>query len=455
MPVEHAALWRDLDRRIAGQVITPNDAGYDQARAVPNARYGSARPHAVVQCAHARDVAATLRALHGAGMVVSIRSGGHCFAGRSSSGDVIVDVSRLKSITVTGNTVRVGAGVRLGDLYAPLAAHGRAIVGGNGSTVGVSGLTLGGGLGILGRRHGLTCDTLREAEVVLAGGQLVNCSNEQMPDLFWALRGAGGGRFGVVTSLTLQTVNAPAMTAFEIRWSYRHAARVLDAWQAFAPDVARDVAASLLLTAPANPAVEPAVTVAGTMAADDTTTRGALRPLIAAIDSAPSAQDYTFTDFRTIKRRLEPADINLDHRTYIRSQFHDQPLPADTVDALVSNIAVARQPGHVRELDFTPWAGAYGDVAPDATAFPHRHDRFLLKHSVAVPIGLPTRADAPAQAWLADSFGATATAGTGRVYPNFPDPELARSSDAYFASNLPRLRAIQTRYDPDRRFDAL
>ena len=128
------------------------------------------------------------------------------------------------------------AGVRLGDLYDELAEHGLTIPAGCGSSVGIAGLTLGGGLGILGRKHGLTCDHLLRAQVVLADGRVVECDEHHDGELFWALRGAGGGHFGVVTSLVFRTIPAPATTVFHLVWPPAAAAAVVRAWQAYAPE---------------------------------------------------------------------------------------------------------------------------------------------------------------------------------------------------------------------------
>ena len=122
----------------------------------------------------------------------------------------------MDEITLDGELATIGAGARLGNIYDALAAHGRTIVAGCGPTVGISGLLLGGGIGILGRRHGLTCDQLVSAQVVLADGRIVECDDNHHPDLFWALRGAGGARFGVVTRFTVKTLPAERTTVFDI-----------------------------------------------------------------------------------------------------------------------------------------------------------------------------------------------------------------------------------------------
>src|SRR6185436_5258535 len=136
--------------------------------------------------------------------------------GRSSTTDVLIDVGPMRTVEVQDGLVAVGAGTLLCDLYDALAPHGRTVAAGCGPHVGIAGLTLGGGLGILGRLHGLLCDSLLEADVVLAGGRLVTCDALREPDLFWALRGAGGCSFGVVTSLTFATLPARAGTGFRL-----------------------------------------------------------------------------------------------------------------------------------------------------------------------------------------------------------------------------------------------
>ena len=228
--------WRALQDAIAGDVILPGSSGYDEARRPAIARFHDIRPQAVVRCRTATDVAEAIWCAGRYGLRVAPRSGGHCFAGRSSTAGIVIDVSPMDSVSVADGVMTVGAGARLGGVYDALDAHGLTIAAGCGPTVGIAGLTLGGGLGILGRTHGLTSDQLLGAQVVLADGRIVDCDEDRDEGLFWALRGAGGGMFGVVTSLVFRTVPAPATTIFQLFWEHTHAAAVIDAWQAWAPD---------------------------------------------------------------------------------------------------------------------------------------------------------------------------------------------------------------------------
>jgi FAD/FMN-containing dehydrogenase len=173
---------------VSGEVLVAGSAGYEAARGSQVARFDDVRPYAMVRCRVPEDVAQALAFARQEGLSVALRSGGHCFAGRSSSTGVVIDVSAMNEVSVSEDTVTVGAGARVADVYDAVAAHDLTIAAGCGPTVGIAGLTLGGGLGILGRSHGLTADQL------LADGRVVDCDEHRHGDLFWALRGAGGGQ---------------------------------------------------------------------------------------------------------------------------------------------------------------------------------------------------------------------------------------------------------------------
>ena len=156
-----AADWSELQETIAGEVVLPDAPEYDAVRKPAMFRFHDVRPQAVVRCHTDADVGNVIGFAKRFGLRTAVRSGGHCFAGRSSTDGVVIDVSPMRSVTVTDGAVTVGAGTRLGELYDALDRHGLTIAAGCGPTVGIAGLTLGGGLGILGRRYGLTCDQLR------------------------------------------------------------------------------------------------------------------------------------------------------------------------------------------------------------------------------------------------------------------------------------------------------
>src|SRR6266536_4020667 len=243
-----------LARALDGDLLTPASPGYDAARRPAMARYRDVRPVAIVQCASVPDVVSTINHARDTGTRLVPRGGGHCFAGRSSTEGLLLDLGRLSAITVgTDELTTIGAGARLAQVYDVLHEHARTIPAGCGPTVGIAGLTLGGGLGMLGRAHGLTCDALVGARVVLADGRIVDCDSDHEPELFWALRGAGGGQFGVVTSLAFDAVPEPDTTRFELTWPAADATAVIAAWQDWAPDAPDDLSANLKLVAANGP----------------------------------------------------------------------------------------------------------------------------------------------------------------------------------------------------------
>jgi FAD/FMN-containing dehydrogenase len=447
--------WGALERAVDGQVHRPGSPGYEEARRPALDQFASVRPAAVVACRGEGDVAEVVRFAAATGLRAVPRSGGHCFAGRSSTEGIVIDVGPLDGVVLDGGRARIGAGTRLGRVYEVLAAELLAIPAGCGPTVGVAGLALGGGLGILGRRHGLTSDRLVAARIVLAGGRVLATDAEHEPDLFWALRGAGGGQFGVVTELTFDPVPAPAATVFALDWPLRDAGAVARAWQAWAPAEPEEVAASLLVVPPADPE-EPAVRVFGAVLAAEAEARARLAGLVDAAGADPMTAVARHAGLRDAKALLDGLDAPgralgaapppaAPVWRQSASEFFARPMPPEGHDALLAHLAGARV--HAK-LDFMPWGGAYTRTPAGATAFPHRDAAFLLKHEVAAPLDASPGARARAREWLARSAALVAPWGTGGAYVNFPDPALADPLRAYHGANLERLRAIKARYDP-------
>lgn len=446
--------WVALRTAVAGQVVLPGTPDYERLRRPAIALFHGTRPRAVVTCRTPADVAETLAFARRHGLPVAPRSGGHCFAGRSSTDGIVVDVSPMSSVEIAGAEVTVGAGARLGDLYAALDAEGVTLPAGCGSGVGIAGLTLGGGFGVLGRTHGLTSDHLVGARVVLADGRVVDCDDRRDSDLFWALRGAGGGQLGVVTSLTFTTVAAPRVTTFRHVWTDEHAARVVDAWQRWSPDAPDRLAASLLVTVPADVQRPPMLNVFGACTGGESEVSELLDGLADLVGAAPASTATRSAPYAAAKRYLadlgeEMAGTSLESAHNLsRSEYFDDPLPGDAVAALVRNLGADRRQGQARELDFSPWGGAYTRVAVDATAFPHRAARFLLKHAVVVAANASSDARDAGYDWLQRSWAIVHPCGSGGVYPNFPDPDLTSWADAYHGSNYERLLRVKAAYDP-------
>ncbi len=451
-----------LEGALDGDVVVPESAAYDEVRKSPWAQYAHVHPLAVARCRTPADVAEAIAFARQQHLQLAVRSGGHCFAGRSTTQGLLIDLSPIASVRGSGDVTHVGAGALLGDIDDTLVPQGRALVAGACPTVGVAGLTLGGGLGIIGRSFGLTCDRLLEAEVVLADGRVVTCNEERHDDLFWALRGAGAGRFGVVTSFTFRTVAAQRLTCFQLAWPAARAPELIDGWQRFAPAAPDELAASLLLYASAA-ADEPArVSLFGAMRGGQSEARGLLDALVAPVGTDPDTITLHELPYREAKRYLAKhapgaeggitAASELPPFVYAKSDFFRELLPEYAIRALVEHFLAGRSTGQERELDFTPWGGAYNRIEASATAFAHRHELFLLKHAVTVPADARDADRDRACRWLERSWELLRASAAGGVFPNFPDPDLAEWARAYHGPNHERLTRVKARYDPDNVF---
>jgi FAD/FMN-containing dehydrogenase len=453
--------WEALQGGIAGQVVLPGSPAYQELPKPFNARFHEVRPQAVVRCATPQDVAATIWFAGRHGLACATRSGGHCFAGRSTSRGLVIDVTPMASVSVSGGVATVGAGARLGDVYNSLQQQGLAIPAGTCPPVGVAGLTLGGGLGILGRTYGVTSDHLLAAQLVLADGRVLDCDHHHQEELFWALRGAGAGNFGVVTSLVFRPVPAPAATNFHLVWPPARAAAVIAAWQAWAPLAPDELYASLKLTAAGQVDQPASVDVYGALLGTESDATELLDGLVVRAGADPSwawAKQLSFAETRRFWAELPVGEDGAGHAAhppsapppylFAKSEFFTRSLPAEAVAALVETLVQGRPAGQSRELDFNPWGGAYNRVAPDATAFVHRDALFQLKHAAVVDPQASTEKKQAAHRWLTRSWASVHRWGSGRVFQNFADPELEDWADAYYGQNYQRLVRVKARYDP-------
>ena len=448
--------WQSLRRALAGDLFTPDSPGYDLARTPPIPRFQDIRPAAVLRPRSEADVAAALSFAAATGLATVVRSGGHSFDGLSSTTGLLMDLSSMDDVELEGDVAAIGAGARLGKVYDVLDGHGLTIAAGCGPTVGIGGLTLGGGLGILGRAHGLTCDQLRRARVVLADG-VVECDEHSEPDLFWAVR--GGGSLGVVTRLEMRTVPCPETTTVHLTWPARATPDLIAAWQHWAPDAPDELAASLLVTAGPDPDRPPTPHVFGALQGDGPSADDLLDDLVARVGVAPAMRRRRTTSYRTSKERLvEIGDgfalaahgsDGARRHGYHKSEYFDRLLPDSAIEA-VSDLLTERPPGVGCELDLMPWGGAYNGVDPGATAFVHRTDRFLVRYAVSVDPSASTGHRAAARDWLDRAWLALHPHGTGRAYQNFPDSTLDHEQRAYYGDNLDRLEQVRAAYDPHR-----
>jgi FAD/FMN-containing dehydrogenase len=275
---------------------------------------------------------------------------------------------------------------------------------------------------------------------------VVECDEHHHEELFWALRGAGGGHFGVVTSLVFATLPPPAATAFHLVWPHAQAAAVIDAWQAWAPAARDELAASLLITAGGDAEQPPAVNVFGAMLGSEADTVELLGELAVRAGADPVSAVHGHLSHRDTKRflvELGLGDERPDAHPYSKSEFFRGSLPPQAIEDLVAGFTRGRSAGESRELDFTPWGGAYNRVPAEATAFAHRSELFLLKQAAVLGAGASHGERDGARRWLERSWLSVHPWGSGGVYPNFPDPGLEDPERAYWGDNYERLLRLK------------
>lgn len=425
----------ELERVIDGDLIVGDELTTSCMPKPFNARFDEAIPQAVVRCISPGDVAETISFIRRHRLRSAARGGGHCLAGRSTTTGILIDVSPMRTVSVGDGTLTIGAGAVLGEVYAEAIRHGLTIAGGSCPSVGIAGLTLGGGLGILGRTYGVTSDRLVGARIVVADGRVIDCDEHHDTDLFWALRGAGTGHFGVVTSLVFRPIPSPTVaTTFHLEWPFADAASVAQAWMAWSPSAPEALSASMVVAATAEPEEAPTVEVFGTMLGAVSDTRNQLEGLTSRLGSDPSSTFVEEMGYRDTLRywaarageRLEEARAAPATRSIhaVKSEYFARPLPREAIAPLVEGLTADRSRGQSRELDFSPWGGAYIRIEAEATAFVHRDAAFWVKHAAVVPTDATANQQMAAREWVGASWASLHPWGTGGVFPNFADADL-------------------------------
>ncbi|WP_154402162.1 FAD-binding oxidoreductase [Ornithinimicrobium cavernae] len=441
------ALIARLASTVSGAVITPEQAEEYAVARLTEASHPDVRPLAIVRARDVADVRAVVDAARGSGTVLAVRGGGHSAAAHGTvEGGLVLDLSGLRGLSIDpdSRTARAGAGLTAGDYVRAAGEHGLATGFGDTAAVGIAGITLGGGVGLLSRRYGLTIDALLSAEVVTADGRVREVDADREPDLFWALRG-GGGNLGVVTAMTFR----------------------LD-------DVSQTTGGPLVL--PATPDVLAGFLAAAGRAPRELTTIATLMPCppvpFVATEhhgspvlfgtlvhvGPPEEAEQAIAAFRALATPLADlirpapyADLlgweEIPRMTFVsRTNFLervDEQLAADVIRA------VADGPGPTRLVQLRVLGGAISDPAEDATAFGFR-DRSMVSYLSCMATGPDTLAEATQ--W-ADDLLAALDQGDRAAYVNFlGSPGPVAPADAYPPATWERLRAVKAAYDPGNLF---
>ncbi len=446
LPGVSRALER-LNQRLTGELVRPGDLAYDRARQVQQA-LADRRPIAVLRARSTTDVVQAVLFAREHDVPLAVRSGGHSLAGMSvADGALVVDLSALNGLSIDpGRRVAfVEPGVTSGQLAERAHEFGLGLSTGDVASVGLGGLTLGGGIGYFVRKYGLAIDHLLSVEVVTADGRLLVASANEHPDLFWGLRG-GGGNFGIATRFEFRLE-----TAGEVLGGALALPATPDVLRAYlectteAPDELTTIGAVLHL--PPAPFIPPehhgalGLGVFLVCAGDPSRAERIVEPLrklgpvADAVGMIPYPQIFALTEEAT-----RPAPM----RT--RSMFADD-LPPAAIDAIIREVSEGTSPGHMVQLRVL--GGAVARVPEDATAFPHRNRRYMV--SVINHWMDPADSDVEI-AWTERTWRALRPYGAG-VYVNFLEDEgRDRVREAYGPRTYDRLAALKRIYDPTNLF---
>jgi FAD/FMN-containing dehydrogenase len=436
----------NLRSSFAGNILTPDDTGYDDTRKVHNGLIDK-RPAAILVCSNSADVIAAVNFAREGGYEAAIRGGGHNVAGRAvCDGGVMIDLAQMKGVRVDPDrrVAHAEPGVNWGEFNRATQVHGLATTGGVVSSTGIAGLTLGGGIGYLMGKYGLTVDNLRSAELVTADGNLLTASGEENPDLFWALRG-GGGNFGVVTNFEYQLHEVgPTVTGGFCAHLLEDARDVLRFYRDFVQTMPDElIVLGALVHSPDGSGTKLAAMVAAHCEA----------PQSSETDVAPlksfgkpvldSIGPISYEDLNTMFDAANPKGL----LNYWKSGFLIK-LTDDVIELVVEQFE--RAPSPLSSIYLEPFHGAAVRVDAQDTAFPHRREGLNL--SIISQWTDHPRSDENI-AWTRETYASLMPYMESGSYINYIDSDgSGRSVQSAYGPNFQRLREVKLRYDPDNFF---
>ena len=440
--LEEAAV-HDFAASLRGPLLRPGDNGYDEARKVWNGMIDR-RPALIARCAGVADVIAAVRFARAHELLVAVRGGGHNITGNAvCEGGLMIDLSPMKSVRVdpVGRTARAEAGLTWGEYNRETQAFGLASTGGVVSTTGIAGLTLGGGLGWLMGKHGLSCDNLLSADLVTANGQLLTASAEQNPDLFWGLRG-GGGNFGVVTSFEYKLHRVGPVLAGMVIHPIAQAKEVLRFYRDYARSGPDELlaAAALMTSHEGAPVVVMIVAYIG----DLTTGERVVAPVRKF--GAPLADTIAPTSYVQLNTLFDAAVPYGGVQRYWKSSFLKE-LGDDLLEVMIARSAKMLSP--MSMVLFFHMRGAAARVDANETAFGLRDDQWDYD---AISQWTDTRESADHIQWTREFWTAVEPFASGEVYVNHLDAEEGTRIRAAYRHNYDRLVALKNKYDPTNLF---
>ncbi|HTR61156.1 MAG TPA: FAD-binding oxidoreductase [Candidatus Binataceae bacterium] len=452
-PLVSPSAWKELARRISGQVLRPGDDGYLETALPNNLRYASHLPAGIAMCQNPNDVAQSILWSRQHAIPLITRSGGHSYAGYSTTRGLMIDVSPINHADYDPSTgiVTIGGGIRNKALYAALEAANATITHGRCTGVGGAAFVLGGGIGFNMRRFGLACDLMVETQLVTADGNIVTANSSENPDLFWACAGAGGGNYGINTEFQLRTFPVSDLTVFNITWTSDPESlytALIAALQAGPPTLGTRVSLNAVTPEQLKSGTDVSVGLLGQLVGTPDELAEILAPAYAV--STPVAATIQVMPYWQAQIDFL-SETGSPNRYQEKSAFFQGVPSAQAIDTAFS--WARRWPGTSEQAGMVVFqtGDQVNAIAPDATAFVHRDSDWLM--TVVVDW---TSKDSDALVrqnldWQKDFYAAMREFTTG-AFVNFIDPTLKSWEQDYYGSNLSRLESIKAAVDPHQVF---
>lgn len=434
-----AAQLNDFQRGLTGAVLRPDSPGYDEARRVWNAEWDR-RPALIVGCADVNDVSRAVGFAREHNLLTAVRAGGHSMSGHSvCDGGIVINISAIDAVTVDprAKTATAGGGALLGQLDAAAQAHRLVTTAGVVSHTGVGGLALGGGMGRLMRKFGLTVDNMLGVELVTAEGRVITAGAEENSDLFWGTRG-GGGNFGIVTAFKFKLHDFDGTVKnFRYLYPFEKAKDLLEFYVAFSENADRDLYTNATISR--TPGGRMSARLSGSFFGSD----AALNRIVNEIAKLgpPASTTNDVTNYVAVQRSIDEQNRHGMHH-YAKAGFMNT---RDTafIEPLIESFAAG--PPRLAFASLIPMDGAVGEVASDATAYPHRRAMFNIDTAMSwlasAESGAMVKAGRdfwkPIAPFVADGF-----------YVNSLMDENVTAVQANFRGNYPRLVQLKNKYDP-------
>ncbi|TCC23156.1 FAD-binding oxidoreductase [Kribbella speibonae] len=427
--------WNALAGSLKGRLYLPSTSGYAAAHQLFNPRWDSVRPTAVVKAAGPADVQHAINFARTNKLVLVPKSGGHSYVGASTIANGLqLDVGGLKTMSYANGVLTVGAGARLYDVHAFLDRYGRSLPTGTCPTVGVAGLTLGGGMGIHTRTYGLTCDRVVSMGVVTADGKAHTVSASAESDLFAALRGSGGGNLGVVTSFQFATIPATKLGFFRLTWPESQAAAVVRGWQKFAQSAPTTVWANLHVDAKSNGTLS--IRVLGVSTTGDATAAAA--QLESLVGAKASGRTLSVKSHMEAVKYLGGGTTSPRQGFLAGSDVLKGPMDAATITGLLGAVKAAARAGTPASAILDPLGGQAAKEPAGGSSWPWRS-------ALAVIQWYSSAQGTSAQTFISNGHKAVRPSSAGG-YVNYV--ESGRAVSSYYGASAAKLQAAKKKYDP-------